>query len=139
MDAARFGVRALADASGIDKGTISLWRTWDRKDANAGKSISIQVDKVRKVAKELNTTAEYLLDLSPGGSDAAPAGAAQRALLKRIAAMKSAIAQVDEPTQALAAALAGSQQKMTRLSDLLPELLAIAEEAGREEGPTSPN
>jgi transcriptional regulator with XRE-family HTH domain len=47
--------RALAEQSGVDKGTITEWLQ--------GGERAVRVETVRKVAATLGTTAEHLLDL----------------------------------------------------------------------------
>lgn len=57
MDAKGIGVRELATRTGINKGTISAWQRGDQQ--------RVQVDRVRRAATVLGTTAEHLLDLPP--------------------------------------------------------------------------
>jgi transcriptional regulator with XRE-family HTH domain len=55
MDEAGLGTIALAEASGIDKETISLWRKGDQK--------RYTVEKVALVAAELGSTAAEMLGM----------------------------------------------------------------------------
>lgn len=55
MDAADLGTRPLAELTGVNKETISSWRT--------GRVTHVHVATVRRIAAPLNTTAEDLLDL----------------------------------------------------------------------------
>lgn len=60
MDAAEYGIRGLAELTGVDKETISNWRT--------GRVTRVQVAKVKRIAEPLGTTAEDLLDLPIPGA-----------------------------------------------------------------------
>lgn len=75
------GVRELASASGVDKGTISAWYS--------GRQTRVRVETVRKVAAQLGTTAEHLLDLPPAPKSESSAAAAETeeksAVLRRVA------------------------------------------------------
>ncbi len=63
MEAGNVSVRRLAVASGVDKMTIQRWRK--------GRQGGVEVAAVRKVAEELGTSAEELLDL-PASSEGPP-------------------------------------------------------------------
>jgi transcriptional regulator with XRE-family HTH domain len=57
LDTSSYGVRSLARAAGIDKDTVSAWRT--------GARTTIRFDAVEKAAPYLGVSAEALLDLPP--------------------------------------------------------------------------
>ena len=128
MRMAHLGVRELATASRVDKGTISAWKT--------GRQTRVQVDKVRRVATPLGTTAEHLLDMPPEVSRGATgkAGARQSALLHRFAALQPMLETLDGlAASGLSRALSENGAKLERLDELLPELKRLADEA-REVG-----
>lgn len=91
MDRIGYGTVALAQKSGVNKETISLWRGGTQK--------RYVVEKVSLVAKPLNTTAEELLGVSEGPADSLPSAreeALQRELVQRIAALGPVIEKLPE-------------------------------------------
>jgi transcriptional regulator with XRE-family HTH domain len=94
IDQTGLGTIALAEASGINKETISLWRKGDQK--------RYRVAKVALVAAELGSTAEELLGMSTDpGSSAARSQVdekerSRRELLRRIAALGPVIEKLPE-------------------------------------------
>jgi len=102
------GTLELSDETGINKGTISLWRKGDQA--------SYSYAKVARVAAALGTTAEDLLDL-PSTMPAAEGGpavevggdASQRELLLRIANLGPIIEGLAELEQVVAEARMLSQ------------------------------
>lgn len=125
MRAARLGVRELAAASGVNKGTISAWHT--------GRQTRVRVETVRKVAAPLGTTVEHLLDMPPLGGQADPIDTTdaeqQAAVLRRIAALHPMLETLDFPTADLARALAANRDKLERLDRVLPELKRLVDDA----------
>jgi transcriptional regulator with XRE-family HTH domain len=85
-----FGVRSLAEASGVDKGTISLWKR--------GLQTRVQLEAAAKVATVLETTVEDLLELPPPPGPPgppvqpplpSPSGDDHGALLRRVAELEN--------------------------------------------------
>lgn len=126
------GVRALAQRSGVDKGTVSGW--------HSGTQTRVRVETARKVAAALGTTVEYLLDMPP--ADGSELGKALRSdqvrLLGRIAALAPAIEALEEPTTDLSQALAAGETRLARLEDVLQQLKILAEDARGASGPERP-
>jgi transcriptional regulator with XRE-family HTH domain len=94
MDEKGLGTVALAEASGIDKETISLWRKGDQR--------RYTVAKVALVAAELGSSAQELLGMAadPGGPvadrQADEKERSRRELLRRIAALGPLIEKLPE-------------------------------------------
>jgi transcriptional regulator with XRE-family HTH domain len=94
MDEAGLGTVALAEASGIDKETISLWRRGDQKRYTVG--------KVALVAAELGSTAAEMLGMSSDSEPPVPRSQAdekehsRKELLRRFAALGPVIEKLPE-------------------------------------------
>ena len=103
------GTLELADAAGVNKETISLWR--------GGQQKSYSYEKVTRVAARLGTTAEDLLDLPALKKTARPSGAPQSAvtsprqqeLVRRIAELGPIIEGLSELGEVVAEARKLSQ------------------------------
>lgn len=132
MENSSIGVRALAQRSGVDKGTVSAW--------HSGAQTRVRVETARKVAAALGTTVEYLLDMPPtGGPELGKAlRSDQVRLLRRIAALAPAIEALEEPTADLSQALAASETRLARLEDVLQQLKILAEDARGVSDPERP-
>lgn len=95
------GTVKLAEASEVNKETISLWRKGEQK--------RYTVEKVGQVARELGTTAEELLELpQPSPEEARVAAETAEApktdLLRRIAALAPVIDQLPKLEELVAEA-----------------------------------
>jgi transcriptional regulator with XRE-family HTH domain len=116
--------RQAAIDSGLNKGTVVAWRRGDQR--------RVQVDKVRQLAGVLGTTAEHLLDLPPTASgQAGTAGPEQIELVRRIAALRPILAQLDSPSEDLLRALTLNTKRLERIEAFLPELREVVEDARR--------
>jgi transcriptional regulator with XRE-family HTH domain len=122
MASAGLGVRALAQRSRVDKGTISAWRS--------GGQTKVRVETAGKVAAALGTSVEHLLDMPPARLRGSPAPPPEQVrLLRRMVALAPAIEAAEEPTTDLSQALAVSEARLASLEDLLLQLKKLADEA----------
>jgi transcriptional regulator with XRE-family HTH domain len=102
MKAQDIGTVKLAEASGVNKETISLWRK--------GRQQRYTVATVAQVATQLGTTAEELLELpllpseERSRSEAEAAEAPKGELIRRIAALAPVIDQLSELEELVAEA-----------------------------------
>lgn len=90
-DRTGYGTVALAQKSGVNKETISLWRGGSQK--------RYVVEKVAQVTETLSTTAGELLGISEGPDADPPSGqeaAPQRELVRRIAALGRVLERLPE-------------------------------------------
>jgi hypothetical protein len=102
------GVRGLAQAAGLDKGTVSAW--------SRGRT-RVEIQAVEKAARQLGVTTEALLDMRPGQTHAKAALAASPA------------AEVLESLAALASQLAASSAATPALLDVLGQAAEVAAQA----------
>lgn len=127
IDHSPFKLRELADRSGVDKSTISLW-TQEAKD---GKPKAVRVESVRAVARVLGVETNYLLDIPD------PPEEKERdytLLLQRMAALAARAEQLEDPAADLSETLLESVKRFGNLSVLLEELRDLTAEARRATG-----
>lgn len=118
MKARKIGVRHLARDSGLDKSTVSSWKRGGQR--------LVRVDKVRRVASVLETTAEDLLGLPAPAPPPDAMPSSQDELLRRLADLQPTLEALVAPTPDLLEALDRHQRRLAQLQEALAELSRLA-------------